>query len=130
MWWKRCGYHLCHTHFWRSWWLAITYSKFVSYLYLKYAQLNYFFFFLMIFFFEKVLTVNCRIECQVYIAHGKLQLTLPLDKVKEISQLSLMVQFSTFHCPQVFAIDIHSTIDIMVLISFLFRLFRNCNNLL
>ena len=28
---------------------------------------------------------------QVYIAHGKLQLALPLEKVKEMSQLSLMV---------------------------------------
>jgi CCR4-NOT complex subunit CAF16 len=28
---------------------------------------------------------------KVYIAHGKLQLALPLEKVKEMSQLSLMV---------------------------------------
>ena len=32
---------------------------------------------------------------KVYIAHGKLQLALPLEKVKEMSQLSLMV--STIH---------------------------------
>lgn len=28
---------------------------------------------------------------QVYVAHGKLQLAMPMDKVKEISKLSLMV---------------------------------------
>jgi CCR4-NOT complex subunit CAF16 len=31
------------------------------------------------------------LNVQVYIAHGKLQLALPLEKVKEMSQLSLMV---------------------------------------
>jgi hypothetical protein len=33
------------------------------------------------------------IRFQVYIAHGKLQLALPLEKVKETSQLSLMVSY-------------------------------------
>jgi CCR4-NOT complex subunit CAF16 len=31
------------------------------------------------------------LNVQVYIAHGKLQLALPLEKVKQMSQLSLMV---------------------------------------
>jgi hypothetical protein len=35
--------------------------------------------------------ITVVVECQVYIAHGKLQLALPLEKVKEMSQLSLMV---------------------------------------
>lgn len=30
---------------------------------------------------------------QVYVAHGKLQLAMPMDEVKEISNLSLMVSF-------------------------------------
>lgn len=30
---------------------------------------------------------------QVYVAHGKLQLAMPMDKVKEASKLSLMVSF-------------------------------------
>ena len=38
---------------------------------------------------------------QVYVARGKLQFAMPMDKVKEISNLSLMVSFPSRHlkCP-------------------------------
>lgn len=37
---------------------------------------------------------SCIFNCsQVYVANGKLQLAMPMDKVKEISNLSLMVSF-------------------------------------
>lgn len=40
---------------------------------------------------------------QVYVAHGKLQLAMPMDKVKENSNLSLMVSFlgRCLNCPLV-----------------------------
>lgn len=79
----RCYDYLCNTYIRWSWGLAISYCnlsiilKFIRWVICPTTVKVIFLIF------------------QVYVAHGKLQLAMPMDKVKEISKLSLMVSFLT-----------------------------------